>query len=80
MNAPIKVNPEVYRVGDRQFLAQLKTANRPQLYAMRKVFARLGDEFAWKRAAVESRIARTEGLAAPYVFGWLRQERWWEER
>jgi hypothetical protein len=79
VNAPIRVNPEVYRIGDLQFIAQLKTASRAQLYAMQAVFARLGSEFDWKRAAVEARIAKTEGLAAPFAFGWVKQERWWEE-
>ena len=79
MNAPIRINPETLRVGDLQFLSQLKTASRAQLYAMQAVFARLGEEFEWKRAAVEARIARVEGLKAPRAFGWVEQDRWWEE-
>jgi hypothetical protein len=79
VNAPIRVNPEVYRIGDRNFLSQLKTASRAQLDAMQAVFSRLDSEFAWKRAAVTMRIAKMEGLAAPFAFGWVKQERWWEE-
>jgi hypothetical protein len=79
VNAPIRINPETLRIGDRQFLAQLKTASRAQLYAMQAVFARLGEEFEWKRAAVEARIARVEGLKAPHAFGWAVRDEWWLE-
>ncbi len=73
------INPETWRVSDRTFLAQLKTASRPQLRAQLKVFARLteshgGEGFAWKRAAVQRELARREKRAVPYTFGWLAQE------
>jgi len=79
MNAPIRLNPETLRIGDRQFLAQLKTASRAQLYAMQAVFARLGEGFEWKRAAVEARIARVEGQARPHKFSWIVRDEWWLE-
>jgi hypothetical protein len=79
MNAAVRISPETLRIADQQFIAHLRTASRKQLYAMRQVFARLGDESSdWKRAAVESRIAKLEGLPAPHAFAWVREDRWWE--
>jgi hypothetical protein len=75
MNAPIRVNPETYRLGDLQFLAQLKTATRAQLHRMLEVFARLDHPaFAWKRAACERKLGvnRTS-------FAWLERDEWWLE-
>lgn len=79
MNPPIRVNPEVYRVGDLQFIAQLRTASRAQLYAMQKVFARLGSEFTWKRAACCRAIALIEGQSRPHSFSWVVKDEWWLE-
>jgi hypothetical protein len=79
MNAPIRISPAVHLIADQQFLAQLRTATRRQLYAMRTVFARLGESAEWKRAAVERAIARAEGEQLPHAFGWATREEWWLE-
>lgn len=71
------ISDSTIRIADRQFIAQLATATRGQLYAMRKVFVRLGSAVAWKRAAVETRIARLEGERAPASFGWMARDEWW---
>ncbi len=77
MNAPVRVSRESLLLGDRQFLRQLKTANRTQLKTMLQVFERLapdGGPFAWKRAAVERKL----GLAR-VSFAWLERDEWWNE-
>jgi len=61
-------------------LAAIEGAELDELIARQvRVFAERGEEFEWKRAAVEARIARVEGLKAPRAFGWVEQDRWWEE-
>lgn len=60
---------------DRQFLRQLKLANRQQLRAQLAVLKRLDCEaFAWKRAAVERELGinRTG-------FAWIERDEWWLE-
>jgi hypothetical protein len=80
VNAPIRITPERLRQGDRQFLRQLKTANRQQLRAMLAVFERLApagaeqNAFCWKRAAVERKLGINR-----VSFGWLERDEWWNE-
>ena len=76
MNAPLRTP---FSIGDRQFLAQLKTATRRQLYMQLAVFKRLGEAAEWKRAATERAIANREGLQLPHEFGWATRDEWWLE-
>ncbi len=73
MNAPLALTD--WHASDRQFLRQLKTANRAQLKAMLAVFVRLNHEaYDWKRAAVERKLGinRTS-------FDWLERDEQWLE-
>lgn len=77
MNAPVRITPESLRRSDRQFLRQLKTANRQQLRAMLQVFERIapdGGPFAWKRAAVLRKLG-----VERHAFSFLAREEWWNE-
>lgn len=77
MNAPLRPTEETWRVSDRHFLAQLRAATPKQLRLMRETFTKLGGP-DWKRAAVELEQGRRRG-ARPHAFGWVKQDRWWEE-
>ncbi len=77
MNAPVVIGDDSYRKSDRQFLRQLKIANRQQLAAMLETFTRLapdGGPFAWKRAAVLRKLG-VERTA----FSFLARDEWWRQ-
>ena len=50
---------QTWRNSDRMFLSSLKSASIKQLYAMQRVFIRMGRESAnWKLVAVERELDR----------------------